>query len=849
MLPLFRTRLALALIAGAGVALELALMRGLAIRFSSHFAGIVISVALLGFGAAGSVLTFGRGAVLRHQRTALVSLALALAATIPLTWWLSQLVPLNINYLAWNFLSWQKSEAPNVLLLELLMLLPLALAGAFIGIVLMDTPRRINGHYAADLLGSGASGFVAVLAMNVLSTAQLLVAITAAALLAALVLLRWKSILHVILAACMLVLTLGLITLMPRQPTPNPYKPLTLAKLFAGTKTIYFADGPLGRIDVVAGPNLHGAPQLSLQYLELPPPHVELYVDGDGPSLIFDCPKLDDWTFADYRTAAVPYHVLHAAGSPPAATASAPGTAAAVTAAPSKVCIIGADGGVDIGLALYHHAGAITALELNPQVIQAMTGPLASYGGNIFNAPGVHIVNQEARGFFAATGEQFDIIQFPPVGGFGAAGSDATQESYYYTTESIRAMFQHLTPEGILALTRGISTPPREELRAFDLAAQSLRAEGLDPTAHLAMIRGNFSCTILIFKSSIASSQIAALRTFCRQKGFDPCYYPGLTDKDANPNFNPNAKSPEYGDFNIVDHPYYTAGPKALLGAPKERAKFLADYPFNVAAPTDNQPYFFHTFRWAYNGWLQNQYGEGAHIFLEVSYVMLLVALSEAVLLAVILILLPLTPGIKALRQTSGKVATFGYFSALGLGFMLLEMGFVQKLVLYLANPIYSAAVVIASFLVFAGLGSQFSRSWRWPPHRVVLGAVAVILAMAVLFLVGIDRWLNLTQPWPMAARCVVAALTIAPLALALGHFFPMGLTRTAQSNPALGPWSWAVNGCASVAAAAITPLLAMQFGFSLVVLAAMACYGLAGWFFRCMPQPVVELGDAIADA
>jgi hypothetical protein len=604
----------------------------------------------------------------------------------------------------------------------------------------------------------------------------------------------------------------------------------------------------LGRIDVVAGPNLHGAPQLSLQYLELPPPHVELYVDGDGPSLIFDCPKLDDWVFADYRTAAVPYHVFRAA-PPPAATATAPSVASAKPAAPSKVCIIGADGGVDIGLALFHHAAAITALEHNPQVIQAMTGPLASRGGNIFNAPSVQVVNQEARGFFAATSEHFDIITFPPVGGFGAAGSDATQESYYYTIESIRAMLHHLTPDGILALTRGISTPPREELRAFDLVAQSLRAEGLDPGRHLAMIRGNFSCTILVFKSPITPPQIAALRTFCRQKGFDPCYYPGLTDKEANPNFNPKAKSPEYGDFNIVDHPFYTAGPKALLGAPEERAKFLADYPFDIAAPTDNQPYFFHTFRWAFYGRLKDQYGEGAHIFLEVSYVMLLVALSEAILLAVILILLPLAPGIKALRQSGGKVPTFGYFSALGLGFMLLEMGFVQKLVLYLANPIYSAAVVIASFLVFAGLGSQFSRSWRMPPSRVVLSAVAVIIIMAVLFLVGIDRWLNLTQPWPMAARCVVAALTIAPLAFALGHFFPLGLTRTAQTNPALVPWSWAVNGFASVAAAAITPLLAMQFGFALVVLAAIACYGLAGWFFRRMPQPVVEGAVATTDA
>src|ERR1051325_6823324 len=108
MLPLYRTRLALALVACVGIALELAMMRGLAIRFSSHFAGIVISTGLLGFGAAGSFFPLFRGMVLRCQRAALVMLALALAAAIPLTWLLSQQVPLNVNYLAWNL-----REFPN----------------------------------------------------------------------------------------------------------------------------------------------------------------------------------------------------------------------------------------------------------------------------------------------------------------------------------------------------------------------------------------------------------------------------------------------------------------------------------------------------------------------------------------------------------------------------------------------------------------------------------------------------------------------------------------------------------------------------------------------------------------
>jgi hypothetical protein len=334
--------------------------------------------------------------------------------------------------------------------------------------------------------------------------------------------------------------------------------------------------------------------------------------------------------------------------------------------------------------------------------------------------------------------------------------------------------------------------------------------------------------------------------------GFDACYYPGLTEQEANPHFDELSRTeaaaaglgaaarkpgPKYGSFNLVDQPYYFTGPQALVGTSAQREKFLNEYLFNLRAPTDNQPYFFHTFRWASFGQLQNQYGQGSRSFLEVSYIMLLVSVSQAVLLAIILILLPLAPGIKALRQASGKTVTFGYFLMLGLGFMLLEMGFVQKLVLYLAHPIYAAAVVIASFLVFAGLGSQLSRSWRMRAERVVLAAGGVVIGFAAAFLLALDAWLNLTQSWGVPARCVMAALTIAPLAFALGHFFPMGLQRTARANPALVPWSWAVNGFASVIAAAAAPLLAMRFGFSWVVVGAMGCYVVAGLLFARIPQ------------
>lgn len=204
-------------------------------------------------------------------------------------------------------------------------------------------------------------------------------------------------------------------------------------------------------------------------------------------------------------------------------------------------------------------------------------------------------------------------------------------------------------------------------------------------------------------------------------------------------------------------------------------------------------------------------------------------ALGQAAVLAAVLILLPLAPGIGAMRSARGRPATLGYFLLLGAGFMLLEMSFLQKLILYLAHPIYSAAAVISGFLVFAGLGSQLSRRWAGPVRRVPPAAAVLVVALAAAYLAFLDDWLKLTQSQPIWLRLGISAVTIAPLAVAMGHMFPAGLRQVSSASGVLVPWAWAVNGFASVAAAVAAPLLAMHVGFAALTGAAMACYALAG--------------------
>ena len=806
-MSLLRTRLSVGLISLAVLALELALMRAMSLRFWHHFAHMVISVALLGFGASGTFLTLLRGRIQARRRGWLCGLALAFAASIPASLLAAERVPLNVRFLAWDL-----SQLGWVLAVELVLFVPFFLAAGAIGVVLMGRAEHVPGHYAANLAGSGVGALAAVGLMCVLSTGQLLTATAMAGLAAALLVLPWRRA-AAVLAACCVAAGLGWFAWRVRyEPGLSRDKMLSLAREMDGTRELHHAEGPLGRLDVVANDAFHYAPWLSLAYTEPPPEQVLLLLDGDAVCPVYRCGRAGDWRFADYATAAAGYH-LGPVGS---------------------VLVVGTGGGGEIGLASYHRTPRIVALEMNGRVIDAMRGPLAELGGRVYDAPGVQVVEAEARGYLAsaAGGERFDLIQLPPLDAFGAAGAGlhAAQESYLYTVESFAAMLGRLSETGVLCVTRRAWSPPRDGLRAFDTAAEALRRVGKDPLVHLAMIRSWATVTVLAFASPIRDAQAAMLRAFCRERSFDLCYLLRMAPAEAN-------------RFHVLDRPYFYEGAAALLGP--RRRQYLAEYLYDVAAGTDDRPYFHHFFRWRSLRTIAAQRPGRARGFLELGYLMLLAALGQAAVLAAALILLPLAPaalrragpGRRDGRARGGRGATLAFFLLLGAGFMLLEMGFLQRLILYLAHPIISAAVVIAGFLIFAGIGSEISRRWRAGPDCVISSAALGVMAGGVLFVLLLDEWLSLTQTQPLGVRIAVAALTIAPLAFAMGHMFPTGLRSVASARAELVPWAWAVNGFASVLATVGAPLLAMEIGFSGLTITAVACYAAAGLVARRLPR------------
>ncbi|MFZ2960621.1 MAG: hypothetical protein WA705_27390 [Candidatus Ozemobacteraceae bacterium] len=818
----WRIRLSIGLVSLAIILLEIAFMRAFALRFWQHFAHMVISVALLGFGASGVAIALLRpyfrpihpknacppwhfppqpGAfvgihpLLGIRSVWMCGLALAFAISIPLSILALAEIPLNPLFLTWDL-----SQSWTILLFEILTLIPFLFGAGMIGLGLTDTPQRIGGHYAANFVGSGVGAIAGIGLLYVLSPNELALVTSGIGFLSGVLLVHpWnrRSLITISLVGVILA-RIG--SLLPADPTVSEYKALALLRNMPDTTTIARARGPMGQLDVVAGGSLHAAPGLSLHCPASIPSQAVLLVDGDQPSSIYQCQNNQDRQFLDFTTSAVAYHLLK---NP-------------------RVLIIGAGGGADIHQALLHQAGEVVALEMNPRVIELMRGPLADLSGRVYSLPGVTIENQEARGFLSDSHREFDLIQLSLVDSFGmtGAGLHSSQENYLFTIESVEAMLDRLPGQGILSISRWVDLPPRDGLKIFDTMAMAFRAKNLSPQKHLAMIRSWATVTVLGFRCPITDNDISEIRAFCTERGFDLCYLPKMEESETN-------------RFHRLDRPYYAEAVRALVGP--DRETFLAGYPFEIAAATDDKPFFYHVLRPGMLPGMARQWKARVRSFVELGSVLLLLTLIQVIVLSGTLIILPLIIWRQPSTFLRDDITTLVYFLLLGVGFMFLEMGFLQKWCFYLGHPVYAATAVLSGFLLFGGVGSMISGTWGSSPRVTGMGAATFIVLFSGLYLGGLDLFLRATHGYLLGMRFFLAFLTIAPLAIPMGHMFPLGFGRILEESDQLASWAWGINGFASAIATVVAPLLALQVGFSRLVLISMACYAAAGlfWFTR----------------
>jgi hypothetical protein len=508
--------------------------------------------------------------------------------------------------------------------------------------------------------------------------------------------------------------------------------------------------------------------------------------------------------FLDQLTSALPYHLKHA----------------------HRVLVLGAGGGMDVLQALYQDTEEIHAVELNPQVVELVSTDYAEFSGGLYNKPRVQLHTAEGRGFVSARDTRYDLIQLAlqESSGASSAGLYALSESYLYTSEALQTYLDHLKSGGYLAISRWIKLPPRDTLKLFVTSIEALRRTGVEePGKRLILIRGWQTSTLLVKNGEFTADEIRAMRDFSQQRAFDVAWYPGISADEPN-------------RFNIFREPYLYQAAQALLGP--HRQSFMEQYKFKLQPATDDRPYFHNFFKWSTLEEILELRGQGGMPLLEAGYPVLVATLAQALLASTLLILLPLV-FLKRQKQSSdssgiSQLRVVSYFFAIGLAFLFIEIAFIQKFMLFLHHPLFTASVVLASFLVFAGLGSNWSKRYSTQKNflKGVKWAVAGILLTGTAYLLLLDTLFAWLVAWPTIARATVSIVLIAPLAFFMGMPFPLALTSLGAGAGTLIPLAWGVNGCASVLSAVLATLLAIHFGFTVVVLLALLLYILAALEF-----------------
>ncbi|MHC5034904.1 MAG: hypothetical protein ACYTFZ_07690, partial [Planctomycetota bacterium] len=416
-------------------------------------------------------------------------------------------------------------------------------------------------------------------------------------------------------------------------------------------------------------------------------------------------------------------------------------------------------------------------------------------------------------------GERFDIIQVVTTEGM-AAGSSALRslhEDFLLTREGLALCIERLTGDGILAVTRGVQAPPRDNIKVFAIMRAALESLGVAvPDLRLVQVRNYLAATNLAFRSPVQRDRCDALLAAAARLALDVEWAP-TGDIDYMRQIN-QVKGPPHRPYSY----FHTAALRVLS---REREQFFNDWLYNVRPPTDDSPYFYNFFRWKALPHLMEAYGEQWLRRTELGYVVLVFVLLEVVLVGGVLILLPLFWLRRKARVARGRAATGAYFLLLGLAYMMLEMVCLLKFTHFTGDPIYAAAVIISSFLVFSGVGSALSRRICASPQRAICVAAIGVAALGVFYAVGLGPVFRALIGLPLAGRLAASVVLTAPAAFLMGWPFPNGLTLVEQGRAPLVPWAWGANGFASVAASPLAVMIAIWGGYSTVLLLVAVLY------------------------
>ena len=758
----------------AALLLELALTRLFSVVLFYHFAFLAISIALLGLGAGGVFAYLSKNRLAKSgMRTLAARLCIDSAILVFIALEVVLHVPVALMVTGRNFL--------HLTAIYVVSALPFFLTGIQFSVIFARETGRISRLYAADL-GGGALACLAVVPL-----------------------LNWIGGPNTILVAAVVMAAAAVVWAV--SPT---------ARSIAGGLVVLFvvliaANHSSGLIDIVYAKGVFRNPAwvefarwnaLSRVEVDRQGGARAIVIDADASTFIMNC-DLAKWHGSQWESDLM----------------SAPPALANVLRPRGEFAIIGPGGGVDVLRAVANGSPSVTGIEINPIIANTiMRGRYADYAMHLYERPEVHIHVTDGRSYLRSTPQQFDVVQMTLVDTWAstAAGAFALSENNLYTVQAFREYFEHLKPDGMIAITRWEFRQPREALRVVAVAMEALHSLGVANPARNFIVASQgplnedgIPVVVLAKKTAFTAEEESAVQAhFEEYDELHPLYLPSQAATEQ------SGRNP-FGDLIASNDPY----------------GFAQDYAYNVSPVTDDAPFFFFTLK---AGQILDQAGRHGidwKVNLGVLVLLLVLVISVAAVLGFLILPLALQTG----RQSPIPLL---YFVAVGLGYILVEIAFIQRFVLFLGHPTYALTVVIFLLMLSSGAGSLFSRRWLPRTEMAWMPLLLVIVALvADVFLLprALPAWVGLGFNY----RLVISGVLLAPLGFVMGMPFPTGLralaarrvvdvpNKTARADNAV-EWAWAMNAAASVLGSVLAMVIAIQFGLTTTLVCGVAAYLLA---------------------
>lgn len=726
--------------------LELSLTRLFSVILFYHFAFLAISIALLGLGA-GGVFAYLKRPWLDRWSTrrigAMVALLNALAIVAAL------LVVLHMS------VSLQLSLRNFVKLTEIYVIsaVPFFGTGLLFSIVFARETWRVASLYGADLVGGSAACLAVVPTLNFLGGPN---AVLISALLMALAALVWAEKGHRRIGVALSILLAVLIA----ANYSGRLIDIVYVKGARQQKPEFMRWNAISRVEV----DRAGTAKV-------------ITIDADANTFIMGLDPAK-WQGSEYQKQMM----------------AAPPAVANVLRPHGEYAIIGPGGGVDVLRAVGNGSPSVTGIEINPLIATTIMRRLyADYSFHLYDLPQVHIQVSDGRSWVRGTKQQFDVVQMTLVDTWAstAAGAFALSENNLYTVNAFQEYFQHLKPDGMVAITRWEFARPREALRVVSVAMDALHRIGV----------ANTSAHFIVVSEGPLNADGRPVLVLAKKSPF--------TAEEQNRVERHIAANPRLNLLYSPSHPGNSAFQQLIDS--NDPYGFSRSYAFNVSPVDDDAPFFFFTIK--LGDVLRSAVAQGIDFKVNAGVAVLMMVFVISVLVVAGFLVLPLWQA--ATHRPSARPMFF--FVAIGLGYILVEIAFIQRFVLFLGHPTYALTVVVFLMLLSSGAGSVLSRRWLENPQRVRIPLTVIFVALlAAVFL--LPSVLSSLIQLPFAAKLLVSAALLAPLGFIMGMPFPTGLRALAGSGEDTLEWAWALNAGASVLGSVGAMVVAIQWGLNVTL-------------------------------